>query len=150
MILALFLQLAAAPAFDFAHYASLPSGQAFEIQSAGRTIGRGRIIQKSARRFSMEFAIEAGGQSGQGRMELAFKSIQARSILLDAVYSGKWNNQPEKARETVQADRFLAENGVLAFRFLSKARFFQLAMSKSGETTVSTDWGTGRLVRRPQ
>ncbi len=149
MILALFFQLFAAPVFDFSHYASLPSGQAFEIHSAGMKIGEGRIVQKSSHRFVIDFSIRAGGQSGQGRMDLTFKNLEARAMVLDALYSGKWNNRPEQARETVRADRFLAENGVLAFRFLSGSRFFQLAMSKSGETTVSTDWGTGRLVRRP-
>lgn len=150
MIFALFFQLLAAPVFDFARYASLPSGQAFEIQSGGRTIGEGTIVQRTARSLVIDFSIHAGGQNGQGRMELAFKNLEARAVLLDAVYSGKWNNRPEKTRETVRADRFLAENGVLSFRFLSGSRFFQLAMSKEGHTTVSTDWGTGRLVGRPQ
>lgn len=151
MILAVFFSLFAAPAaFDFSHYASLGSGRSFEIHSAGVKIGQGRIIRKTARNFSMDFSIDAAGQKGEGRMELAFKNAEARGYVLDLVYSGKWNNKAEKAKEVVRADRFLADNGVLAFRFLSGSRFFQLAMSKKGETTVSTDWGTGRLVGRPE
>lgn len=151
MILAVFLNLFAAPVqFDFSHYASLQSGRSFEIHSAGQKIGQGKIIHRSARNFSMDFTIQAAGQSGQGHVELAFKNAEARALLLDLKYSGKWNNRPETAREVVRADRFLADNGVLAFRFLSGSRFFQLAMSKKGETTVSTDWGTGRLVGRPE
>lgn len=141
--------ITAAP-FDFSKFVSLPAGTAFEIQSAGRRLGSGRIEKRTSSELTLAFNIESAGQSGQGRVELRFRDWNKKSVLLDLAYAGSWNGRAENTREQVSADRFLADNGILAFRFLSGSRFFQLAMSSRGETTVSTDWGTGRLVRRPE
>ena len=68
-------------------------------------------------------------------------------MLMRLVYTGSRNGLKERSREIVSADGFLADNGILTFKYLRGKRFLQLGRSKSGVSKITTDWGTASLLQ---
>ncbi|MBL8020757.1 MAG: hypothetical protein JNM27_13885 [Leptospirales bacterium] len=137
--------LHAAP-LDFSSYIRLKEGSTFKIRNGNELIGKGKLIALSKTRLHFQFEISAKGQSIKADATLAQIQSDARDYIIELSYKGNVNAKPENAKEQVRADKFLAENGILTFHFLKNERFFQLARNKKGESTITTDWGTGTIV----
>lgn len=137
--------LHAAP-LDFSSYIRFKEGSTFKIRNGNELIGKGKLISLSKTRLHFQFEISTKGQSIKADATLIQIQTDARDYVIELSYKGSVNSKPESAKEQVRADRFLAENGILTFHFLKNERFFQLARNKKGESTITTDWGTGTIV----
>ncbi|MCE9599700.1 MAG: hypothetical protein K8S54_17205 [Spirochaetia bacterium] len=135
----------AAP-LDFSNYIRLKDGSTFKIRNANDIIGKGRLISVSKTKIRFQFEINTRGQSIKGDTTLVQLKSDAKDYVLELTYAGTVNTAAENAKEQVKADHFLAENGIITFHFLKDQRFFQLARNKKGESTITTDWGTGTIV----
>lgn len=138
--------LVARAPFDFSHYATLREGTRFKIQNGGEWIGKGQIVSISRNDIRMVFEIHKSSVSVRGDVSLSHLRTEKQFEVLDLKYSGNVNGAQENSSEQVKSDLFLCENGILAFRFLKGSRFFQLSVNRAGESAVTTDWGTGKLL----
>lgn len=131
---------------EFSNYIRLKEGTSFKIRNANQIIGKGKLVTLSRKKIRFQFEINTKGQSIKADATLVEIQTEPKEYVIELSYAGNVNGKPENAKEQVRADRFLAENGILTFHFLKNQRFFQLTRNKKGESTITTDWGTGTIV----
>ncbi|MCB1324751.1 MAG: hypothetical protein H7A21_11185 [Spirochaetales bacterium] len=139
--------------FDFGQYLAMSSGQRFRIVAstgvlAGSDLGSGRVVALEPDRLHMRFAIDVAGRSLRADLQVRFVSVQSRKLQLRLQYTGEQDGRPEQSSEVVQADAFLARNGILKFFYANGTRFLQLSVNSAGETRLVSDWGGARILPR--
>ena len=138
------------PVFTFFDYINVKESSVFDIVIKRETglikIGTGKVIILQPERLHFEFNLNEKGISISGKMALQYKKTTPKNIVLDLVYSGKYNRRNESSQEVVLADRFLAENNILSFRYQSKKRFMQLSLNSRKETAFVSEYGTARIL----
>lgn len=155
-ILAVGGELPARTSFHFKNFSRLATGDRFQIialtgYAAGSKIGTGKIQQLTARELRLNFSIQtiASGRI-DGRIYLKHLGAQGRhKERFRLQYSGSTTAGPESATEEVLADGFLIQNGILAFHFFDRLRFFQLSVDTKGRNKFITNWGAARLEVHP-
>ncbi|MBX7059104.1 MAG: hypothetical protein K1X75_13640 [Leptospirales bacterium] len=126
---------------------SIHSIQAASSGATGLQIGSGELQSISAQRLALSFAIVPAAV--EGRLSLRLLRQDQYSLYLALHFQGSVGGHSERIAETVRADRYLAENGHLAFRYNSNRYFFQLSRNSRGENRMITNWGAGRLQPQP-
>ena len=137
--------------FDFRNYLGLRAGQKFQVIIRNRNnvrenVGQGRIQTLDARNLALSLDISIYGRSIKGTINLKFQKQDRRHTSLRLKYSGNRNGGAENGTELVQADTFMANNGILTFKYRANRRFFQLSKNSRNENILATDWGTAKLA----
>ncbi len=149
LILLLALPANADRAFDFRNFTKLRAAdREFEIIGVNgyvrdRAVGSGRILALGDHRLHFKFSITA---VVYGEVKLRYAGRTKHKILLDLEYSGASPRGPEAAKERVEADAFLAENGVLTFQFMNAQRMIHLSVDSRGRSKFISSWGASRLA----
>lgn len=141
--------LSAGKAFDFRDFTKLRAAdREFEIIGTSgyvrdRAVGSGEILTLNERAMHFKFAITA---VVYGEVKLRYAGRTKYKILLDLEYDGVSPRGPETARERVEADAFLAENGILTFHFLREQRMIHLSVDSNGRSKFVSSWGASRFA----
>lgn len=137
--------LSGAKGFDFREYTFLRDGSGFVLYESrtgaeGDPVGSGSVnIAPALIKFA--FTLDAGGRRISARGELRLVAMDAGNIRMNLKYTAAVDGTARSSDETVVAERFIAERGILSFFHGGGKHFFQMSRWKGGQDKVVTQWG---------
>lgn len=148
----LIFALKAETAFSFLDYTGMSSGQSFRIQvrpdneTRLTSVGSGTVKAANNGLLHLEFRVDYNRQRVQGDLKMEFVRSEGSYHILDIEYSYLEDGERRHGNERVQADRYLASNGLLAFSF-SDDRFIQLSREAEGDRLITEG---GAITLKPE
>lgn len=130
--------------FQFTDVVRVKNGASFSVWKETK-IGKGKIIAYSTDLLRFQISLGQGTLNGSATVSLKKLSEDKQNIYFRLELVGTEIGRPVKISETVSADRFLAENGMLSFRYDNAKRYLQLSIH-DGLNVAVTEYGAAKII----